>query len=208
MNSGALRLRVLLAGASVVCVATAALVASPAPSGESSAGEVRRISSGSSSTGETAVAQPLWAPAAASVRAAGPLVVSDVVMVANEDGSATLSAAFEGGEKAVSLTSVHITAGAEAFDVASTQMWLPIRPGEVSRAGDPSDAGGFVVPKGLTPGQVVTVQLQFDDGTCVSVDAETVRRGPEHAQVFPTDGDTLGPGRPTVAQACASGESI
>lgn len=127
----------------------------------------------------------------------GEFAISDVVMVANADGSATLSATFKGGGEPLALKAVSISTKAGELDVASTQMWLPIVPGKVSRAGDASDAGGFVVPQGLAAGQVVRVQFQFDNGTCAVIDAETVLRTKAHDEVFPTDGRKLGPGKPT-----------
>ncbi|KAA1399409.1 hypothetical protein [Aeromicrobium ginsengisoli] len=136
--------------------------------------------------------------------AIGELAISEVVMVANTDGSATLSATFTGGREAMALKAVSISTKAGALDVASTQMWLPIIPGKVSRAGDASDAGGFVVPQGLAAGQVVRVQFQFDNGTCAALTARTVQRTKAHDEVFPTDGRKLGPGRPTAFKAGCS----
>jgi len=129
------------------------------------------------------------------------LAISHVVMVANADGSATLSATFTGGRESTALQGVSISTTAGELDVASTQMWLPVLPGKVSRAGDASDAGGFVVPHGLAPGQVVRVQFQFDNGTCAALEAETVLRTKAYDEVFPTDGRKLGPGRPTAFKA-------
>lgn len=172
-----------LASASLVCVAMAALLASPSPPTRSVAGAADSVVTATPS----------------GVRS--PVAVSDVVMVMNDDGSATLSATFAGLGDVVALKSVHIESDAGALEVASTQMWLPILPGTKSRAGDASDAGGFVVPSGLAPDQIIHLQFQFDNDTCLTINAQTVRRNPTHDEVFPTNGKQLGPGKQTTANA-------
>lgn len=131
----------------------------------------------------------------------GRVAVSDVAIVVNDDGSAALAASFVGGAGEMALKSVHIETAAGPVDVASTLMWLPIFPGIESRAGGASDAGGFVVPEGLTPGQAVQVQFQFDDDTCVVAETQAMRRDSSHDQIFPVTGDPLGPGLPTSAMS-------
>lgn len=177
MNSKSTRRRTLVASAPLICAAWIALLAAPSPQTQSAYGaEVTPLSEGGSS-----------------------VIVSDVVMVLNDDGSAALSATFEGRGDVVALKSVHLESAAGDLDVASTQMWLPILPGTESRAGTASDAGGFVVPSGLTAGAVVHVQFQFDNDTCLAIDAEAVRRDSSHDDVFPTTGHQLGPGKRTFA---------
>jgi hypothetical protein len=154
------------------------------------------VSAPENEAGGTPVAEPT--DTAIDPEGGGDLVISDVVLVANSDGSATLSATFVGGHEPMALKAVSLSTVSGDLAVASTAMWLPVLPGKESRAGDASDAGGFVVPRGLAPGQVVRVQLQFDNDTCAVLDAPTVRRTRAHDKVFPTNGQRLGPGRPTA----------
>jgi len=218
VNVSAARRRTVLGVAPFVIATVAALLAAPA--GRTTAGDddlVFRASaatvSGSADLSDVVflAAAPEPEPEPRGVAAeepdeavapdSGELVVSDAAMVANTDGSATLSATFTGGRESIALQAVSISTKAGELDVASTQMWLPVLPGKVSRAGDASDAGGFVVRQGLAPGQAARVQFQFDNGTCRTLDVETVVRSKAYDEVFPTDGRKLGPGRPTAFKA-------
>lgn len=177
MSSKSGRRQTLVVSAPLLCAAWIALLAAPSPQTPSAYGANVPVPSEGGSR----------------------VIVSDVVMVLNDDGSAALSAIFEGQGDVVALKSVHLESAAGELDVASTQMWLPIFPGTESRAGTASDAGGFIVPDGLTAGAVVQVQFQFDNDTCLAIDAETVRRDSSHDDVFPTTGHQLGPGKRTFA---------
>lgn len=210
MKPESTRMRTLVAGAPLICVASLALLAAPSAQTQPDAGSVVQLRPASAGvSGDSATVSDVVALAvASSVTSAqpstphgSPVAVSDVVMVVNDDGSATLSATFEGrGDEPLALKSVHIASDAGELDVASTQMWLPILSGKESRAGDASDAGGFVVPGGLDPGQTVHVQFQFDNETCVAVDAQAVLRSSTHDEVFPTNGLQLGPAKATSAK--------
>ncbi|MDT7787641.1 MAG: hypothetical protein QOF58_6060 [Pseudonocardiales bacterium] len=202
MSSKTTRRRTLFANAPLVCAALAALLAAPSPQTQSAAGadfQFHAASTPGPGDDRATVSDAFALATATLVEDRGRVVVSDVVMVVNDDGSAALSATFEGRGDAVALKSVHIESDAGELDVASTQMWLPILPGIESRAGDASDAGGFVVPRGVAPGQVVHVQFQFDNDTCLAIDAQAVRRNPTHDEVFPTNGKQLGPGKRIAA---------
>lgn len=120
--------------------------------------------------------------------------VSDALLVVNDDGSATVSARLDNTTDAdVSLMSVRVESHGRSMPIASTQMWLPVLRGYPARVGDASDAGGFVVPAGLEPGDRARVQFHFDDGTCLGSSVSVVRRNAEHDAIFPTDGHRLGP---------------
>ncbi|KRC63775.1 hypothetical protein ASE12_02730 [Aeromicrobium sp. Root236] len=213
MSSSSPRGRAILASAPVVVATVAALLAAPSPEARVDPGADLRTVSAPTSGGTATLADAVSlvvAPesggasateptdTAADPKGRGNLVISGVVMVANTDGSATLSATFVGGREPMALKAVSLSTESGDLAVASTAMWLPIVPGKESRAGDASDAGGFVVPRGLAPDQVVRVQLQFDNGTCAVLDAPTVRRTRAHDEVFPTNGQRLGPGKPTA----------
>lgn len=220
MTSKMTRRRMLVVATPLVCVAWTALLVAPSPAAQPAyAADVRPPASAPETvddaaavadamasavtpgSGSDADSTPAPEEADAPADKGGRFAISDVVMVVNDDGSATLSATFRGGREPMALKSVHIESDAGGLPIASTLMWLPIFPGTESRAGDASDAGGFVVPRGLTPGQTVRVQFQFDNDTCASTDAQTVRRSSAHDEVFPNTGDQLGPGRATSSMA-------
>ena len=208
MRSKTTRVRTLLASAPFACAVLIAVLAAPSTQTRSTSAAVQLhpVSAGPNdgSVGVSDAIALVVAPTPVPDDESG-VTVSDVVMIVNDDGSATLSATFEGEGRPIALKSVHIESGAGELVVASTRMWLPILPGKTSRAGDASDAGGFVVPGGLAPGQTVQVQLQFDNDACLAMEAQTVRRNPTHDEVFPTNGQQLGPGKRTVADPeCSS----
>jgi hypothetical protein len=213
------RTRALIAGAPVFLLAVAALLGAPSPSTSSADVTQFRVVSATAPNGDPvtvmdAVAlvvapspktpQSTEEPVDPVATSEGGVSVSGVVMVVNDDGSATLSATFEGGRDATALKAVHVSSDAGELEVASTTMWLPILPDQESRAGDASDAGGFVVPSGLVPGQVAHLQLQLENGTCLAIDAPTVRRDRTHDEVFPTNGRQLGQGKQVAAAATCS----
>ena len=213
MKSKTTRVRTFLASAPFACAVLVALLAAPSTQSASAVLQLDPVSAepsddsvGVSDSIGFVVAPPEATEETVTHSDNGSSVsVADVVMVVNDDGSATLSATFEGGGQPVALKSVHIESGAGGLDVANTQMWLPILPGKTSRAGDASDAGGFVVPRGVAPGQTVQMQFQFDNDTCLAIDSQVVRRNSTHAEVFPTNGQQLGPGQRTAAKPdCSS----
>jgi hypothetical protein len=217
-------MRTLLASAPFVCAVLVALLAAPSTQAQSADAVVQLhpVSAGpsDSSVGVSDAIARVVSPLPDAKGQSGTeksgettthseggssVTMSDVVMVVNDDGSATLSATFQGQGEPIALKSVHMESAAGPLDVASTQMWLPILPGKTSRAGDASDAGGFVVPRGLAPGQTVHLQFQFDNDTCLAIDSQTVRRNSTHDEIFPTNGQQLGPGQRTAAeQECFS----
>lgn len=210
MKSKTTRIRTLVASAPFVCAALAALLTAPSAQAQAqpAASANVRTQPANPAPGVSHAGVFAFAPSATTEKSdetathsdvGSSVTVSGVVMIVNDDGSATLSATFEGGGKPIALKSVHVESDAGELDVASTQMWLPILPGTESRAGDASDAGGFVVPAGLAPGQTVQVQFQFDNDSCLAIAAQAVRRNPTHDEVFPTNGQQLGPGKRTAA---------
>lgn len=124
----------------------------------------------------------------------GSVTVRRVLLVINDDGSATVSADLR-NVTAVdrTLTGVVVEADGRNPSVARTLMDLPVPRRLGARVGDASDAGGFVVPHGVRPGATATVRFHLDDGTSITQPANVVRRGNEHDMIFPTDGTQLGP---------------
>lgn len=119
--------------------------------------------------------------------------VTRPVLVLNSDGSATLSASLATTDKEVALAGVQVAHQGVAQEISSTQMWLPVIPGVGATVGAASDAGGFIVPSGLTTGDIADVHFIFDDRTCVNVEAEVVQRTARHREVFPKRGSRLDP---------------
>src|SRR5689334_18859507 len=116
MSSSSPRGRAILASAPVVVATVAALLAAPSPEARVDRGaDLRTVSaptSGATATladavslvfepepGGPSAAEPTDTAAAPESR--GDLVIADVVLVANPDGSATLSATFVGGREPV-----------------------------------------------------------------------------------------------------------
>ena len=128
-----------------------------------------------------------------TAQASDAVLVVDPLMVVNVDGSASLSATLHNTQDVeVALTAVQVQSEGSELGVASTAMWLPVLPSIPARAGDASDAGGFVVPRGVVAGRNVQVRFVFDDHSCLTVQVEATRRTSQHGGVFPTNGRQLG----------------
>lgn len=108
----------------------------------------------------------------------GDIDVLNTLFVANEDGSATLSAAIVNNTGAKDkLTSVTVTTlDDKQLQVSgSKDVDLP--------AGDLKTADGFFISKGATAGDYVKVTLEFDDTAPVTIEAPVVTRSEEYADV-------------------------
>ena len=124
--------------------------------------------------------------------------VTNPVMVVNSDGSATLSAALTAVRNVeVTLESVQVRSSGADLDVLTSRMLLPVVPGHSAHVGDASDAGGYVVPHGIAPGDRVQLKYLFDDGSCVAVETTAVNRTQEHSDVYPKTGSRLDRPAPT-----------
>lgn len=159
---------------------------------------------------EAAVAAPATATASASPegppRAVVPVRVDDPLLVVNDDGSATVSAALMNpNDDEVALVDVRVEIDGRPVPVSSTIMWLPLQPGTSSQVGAASDAGGFMVPSGVLAGAEARLTFRFDSGPCVHVVAPAVARSGEHSLIYPTSGRLLSadePAVPPVGAAC------
>jgi hypothetical protein len=132
--------------------------------------------------------------------------VSIATLVVNDDGSATVAAYLENvSDDQVVLLGMTVTSGADELPVTTTEMLLPIPPGDEVHVGDATDAGGFVVPAGVEAGVTHRIVLGFDDGTCAAVETEAVERGPEHRGVHPVVGEIRGGVASTTGPCPADG---
>ncbi|MCL3819330.1 hypothetical protein [Aeromicrobium wangtongii] len=139
-----------------------------------------------------------------SVQVTGPL------LVVNRDGSAALGASVENRtDVEVALMGVLVQVDRSPLAVNGTPWALPVPAGQRARVGAASDAGGFVLPKGVVPGAHAEVQFLFDDGSCVLADVRAVARTDRHRQIFPKTGRPIGPvttaRAPAGAPSCAPG---
>jgi len=115
----------------------------------------------------------------------GEIDVLNTLFVANDDGSATLSASIVNNTDAENkLTSVEVTTlKGQQLPVSSTEKQLPIKPGILSLVGGAADAGGLWISKGATAGDYVKVTLTFDKAAPVTIETPVVTRTEEYAKV-------------------------
>ena len=134
--------------------------------------------------------------AAAGANSHGDVDVLNAVLVANEDGSATVSAGFVNNtkdEQALSNVTVTTMDGKELV-VRGLRSLLPLPTGRLSSLGYASDAGGFRVTKGAEAGYYVKVTFTFTDSAPVTIEAPVVARTAEYDKI--TGEDPL-PAEPT-----------
>jgi hypothetical protein len=122
-----------------------------------------------------------------------PVRVLDPVLVVNADGSATVGARVRNPrDTEVSLMGVTVSVDGRRLPVNSTQMWLPVPADDIGYVGAASDAGGFVVPRGVVADSAASLEFWFDD-TCVAVDVRAAARSDRHRLVYPKSGRPIGP---------------
>lgn len=132
--------------------------------------------------------------AAVGAHARGEMDVLNTLLVANDDGSATVSASLVNHtESEQSLSSVSVTAmdGTE-LAVRGLKLLLPLPQNRLAGLGLSSDAGGFRVTEGAKPGYFVKVTFSFTASAPVTVEAPVVERTAEYEKVagaepLPTD---------------------
>ena len=132
------------------------------------------------------------APAAptptASTTTAAPVAakVSRPSLVVNEDGSAVVTAFVQNVQaEKTSIAGITVLSGEDVLPVLTTPMSMPLPPDTELRVGYATDAGGFVVPTGVTAGGSYRLVLGFDNGTCRVVASEAVERTDEHRAIYP-----------------------
>jgi hypothetical protein len=120
--------------------------------------------------------------------------VVDPSLVVNKDGSAVVGALVENGTNSdVALMTVAVWVDGKPVRVNATEMWLPVLAGDRSQVGAASDAGGFVIPSGVTDGASAEVAFQFDDGTCTVTDVAAAARTKAHRAIYPKSNRSIGP---------------
>lgn len=140
------------------------------------------------------------------------VVVRDPVLVVNADGSTAVGAYLRNtGDAEVSLMGIAVTADRHRLAVNETPWWLPVPAGKQTQVGAASDAGGFLIPTGLTHGSLASIEFRFDDGTCVLTDVTAASRSKLHRWVYPKTGRTIGPVTtdqgPEATASCGQGSN-
>ncbi|MET0931692.1 MAG: hypothetical protein ABWX74_19380 [Aeromicrobium sp.] len=133
-------------------------------------------------------------PEAEATRDDPAVRVRDPLLVVNKDGSAAVGAYLQNVKDVdVALMGVVVWVDGHRLPVNSTQMWLPVPAGDRSQVGAASDAGGFVLPSGISESARADVEFRFDDGTCVLADVAAVARTNKHRLIYPRSNRPIGP---------------
>ena len=115
----------------------------------------------------------------------GDVDVLNSVLVANDDGSATVSAGFVNNtddEQGLSSVSVTTMDGNE-LAVRGLRLLLPLPRDRLSSLGLASDSGGFRVTEGLKAGYYAKVTFSFTESAPVTVETPVVSRTAEYDKV-------------------------
>lgn len=115
----------------------------------------------------------------------GEVDVLNAVAVANDDGSATISAGFvnnTGAEQALSSISATTLTG-EELPVRGLRMLLPLPKDQLASVGLASDSGGFRITEGVKPGYYVTLTFSFSDAAPVTIETPVVARTADYNKV-------------------------
>lgn len=127
---------------------------------------------------------------AVGANARGEVDVLGALLVANTDGSATVSASlvnnFQDEQQLSSVSAA--TLDGKPLAVKSLKTALPLASDQLTSLGGASDAGGFVVTSGAPAGQYVELTFTFSDTGPVTVEAPVVARTEEYANVAGGDG--------------------
>lgn len=115
----------------------------------------------------------------------GSMSVLNALLVANDDGSATVSASLvnkTGTDTSLSAVTVKGSDGAP-LPVRSTKILLPVPRGQLTRLGVASDAGGWVVTTGASAGRYVTMTMSFTSARSITINAPVVARSDTYDSV-------------------------
>ncbi|MRK02792.1 MULTISPECIES: hypothetical protein [Aeromicrobium] len=117
--------------------------------------------------------------------ARGDIDAMNTLLVANPDGSATLSTALQNNlKKDQTLSSVTVTTlDDQELEVTAPDEQLPLKPGYLTQVGTSDPAGIFIVDKDAPAGLYVKVTLTFSDSSPITVEAPVVDRTSEYADV-------------------------
>ena len=115
----------------------------------------------------------------------GEIDVLNTLFVANEDGSATLSAAIVNNTRGRADAVVRHGHDPRRQGSSRSQPKLrcPLPRACSPRSAARHDAGGFLISKGATAGDYVKVTLTFEHAAPVTIEAPVVTRTAEYAEV-------------------------
>lgn len=141
---------------------------------------------GGCGTGFSAQTNQVYQPGVGA-NARGDVDSLNTLLVANSDGTATLSASLHNNLDAEqSLSSVKVASlSGEELVVQSPKIMLPLPADGVETLGGPQSAGIFTVTKDAPAGAYVTVTYTFSDSPALTVQAPIVARSAEYASVSP-----------------------
>ncbi len=130
----------------------------------------------------------------------GDMDVLNALLVANDDGSATVSAGFVNNTDAdQALSSVSVTTlDGQELPVRGLKILLPLPQDRLASVGLASDAGGFRVMSGAETGYYVRVTFSFTDSAPVTIEAPVVTRTAEYEAIA---GDEPLPTEPSAPAA-------
>jgi hypothetical protein len=115
----------------------------------------------------------------------GDVDVLNALLVANDDGSATVSAGFvnkTGDEQGLSNVTVTTLDGSE-LSVRGLRSLLPLPANQLATLGGASDAGGFTVTEGAEAGYYVKATFSFTDSAPVTIEIPVVARTADYDKV-------------------------
>jgi len=144
---------------------------------------------GGCGTGFDAQTNQVYQPGVGANQRSDEMDVMHALLVANDDGSATVSAGLvnkSGADQTLSSVTV-TTLDDEELTVTGAKMLLPLKDDTLSTLGASSDAGGFLVTEGATTGSYVRVTFTFSDSPPVTVEAPVVARTEEFDKVAGND---------------------
>ena len=123
--------------------------------------------------------------AAVGANSHGEVDVLNAVLVANADGSATVSAGFVNNtDDQQGLADVTVTTmDDQALTVRGLRSLLPLPADQLATLGSSSDAGGFRVTEGAEAGFYVKVTFSFTNSSPVTIEAPVVARTAEYDKV-------------------------
>ncbi len=130
----------------------------------------------------------------------GEMDVLNALLVANEDGSATVSAGFVNHtDSEQSLSSVSVTTmDGQELPVRGLKILLPLPKDRLASVGLASDSGGFRVMDGAEAGYYLRVTFSFTDSAPVTIEAPVVARTAEYESIA---GDEPLPDEPSATPA-------
>lgn len=138
----------------------------------------------------------------------GDIDALHALVVANADGTATLSAALENNlDEEQSLSSVTVaTLGGEELQVTGPDGELPLAPGQLTTLGGLDPAGVFIIDEDAVAGAYVEITFTFSDSAPMTLEAPVVTRTSEFAGVVEAPEDEPATEEPATEEPAAEEE--